>query len=60
MAEVRLQTYWCDCDPAGIVYFGNFFRLFEQVEEELYREPPPVGRSCSMRTASGCRAWKRT
>ena len=36
MAEVRLQTYWCDCDPAGIVYFGNFFRLFEQAEEELY------------------------
>jgi 4-hydroxybenzoyl-CoA thioesterase len=36
MTEVRVQTYWCDCDPAGIVYFGNFFRLFEQVEEELY------------------------
>ncbi len=36
MAEVRIQTYWCDCDPAGIVYFGNFFRLFEQAEEELY------------------------
>ena len=36
MAEIRVQTYWCDCDPAGIVYFGNFFRLFEQVEKELY------------------------
>lgn len=36
MTEVKLQTYWADCDPAGIVYFGNFFRLFEQVEEELY------------------------
>lgn len=36
MAEVRVQTYWSDCDPAGIVYFGNFFRLFEQVEEELF------------------------
>ena len=36
ITEVRLQTYWCDCDPAGIVYFGNFFRLFEQAEEELY------------------------
>lgn len=34
--EVRVQTYWCDCDPAGIVYFGNFFRLFEQAEEELF------------------------
>ena len=36
MAEVKLQTCWADCDPAGIVYFGNFFRLFEQAEEELY------------------------
>jgi YbgC/YbaW family acyl-CoA thioester hydrolase len=36
MAEVTLQTYWSDCDPAGIVYFGNFFRLVEQGEEELY------------------------
>ena len=36
MPEVRVQTYWTDCDPAGIVYFGNFFRLVEQAEEELY------------------------
>ena len=36
MPEVRVQTYWADCDPAGIVFYGNFFRLFEQVEEELY------------------------
>jgi len=36
MPEVRIQTYWSDCDPAGIVYFGNFFRLCEQAEEELY------------------------
>ena len=36
MAEVKIQTYWSDCDPAGIVYFGNFFRLFERAEEELY------------------------
>ena len=36
MAEVRLQTYWSDCDPAGIAYFGNFFRLCEAAEEGLY------------------------
>lgn len=36
MPDVRVQTYWYDCDPAGIVYFGNFFRLVEQAEEELY------------------------
>jgi 4-hydroxybenzoyl-CoA thioesterase len=36
MSEIRIQTYWADCDPAGIVFYGNFFRLFEQVEEELF------------------------
>jgi acyl-CoA thioester hydrolase len=36
MAEVRLQTYWADSDPAGIVYFANFFRLIDLAEEELY------------------------
>jgi YbgC/YbaW family acyl-CoA thioester hydrolase len=28
---------WADTDPAGIVWFGVFFRYFEQAEEELYR-----------------------
>lgn len=36
MAEVRLQTYWSDCDPAGIVYFARWFGLIEQAEEEHY------------------------
>jgi 4-hydroxybenzoyl-CoA thioesterase len=36
MTEIKVQTYWSDCDPAGIVYFGNFFRMIEQVEEEIY------------------------
>lgn len=36
MPEITVQTYWSDCDPAGIVYFGHFFRLCEQVEEQLY------------------------
>ena len=36
MTEVRLQNYWCDSDPAGIVYFANFFRLVDQAEEELF------------------------
>ena len=38
MAEIKLQTYWSDCDPAGIVYFGNFFRIIEHAEEELFRQ----------------------
>lgn len=37
MFEVKLQTYWTDADPAGIVYFSNFFRFVEQAEEELFR-----------------------
>jgi YbgC/YbaW family acyl-CoA thioester hydrolase len=28
---------WADTDPAGIVWFGVFFRYFEQAEEELFR-----------------------
>ena len=29
---------WSDTDPAGIVWFGVFFRYFENAEEELYRQ----------------------
>jgi len=36
MPDVKLRVYWADCDPAGVVYFGNFFRLIGQAEEELY------------------------
>jgi len=36
MREVRLHTYWCDSDPAGIVYFGNYLRFVDQAEEELF------------------------
>ena len=36
MREVKLQTYWPDCDPAGIVYFANFFRFIGLAEEELF------------------------
>jgi YbgC/YbaW family acyl-CoA thioester hydrolase len=28
---------WSDTDPAGIVWFGVFFRYFEHAEEDLYR-----------------------
>src|SRR5262249_3102382 len=37
MFEVRLQTYWSDADPAGIVFFPHFFRYVEHAEEELFR-----------------------
>ena len=32
----RIRVYWADCDSAGILYYGNFFRYFEIAEEELY------------------------
>ena len=28
---------WADTDPAGIVWFGVFFRYFENAEEDLFR-----------------------
>jgi len=31
-----MPVYWFDCDPAGIMYFGNFFKYFEIAEEELF------------------------
>jgi YbgC/YbaW family acyl-CoA thioester hydrolase len=37
MFEIQIQTYWDDADPAGRVYFANFFRLVEYAETELFR-----------------------
>ena len=37
MFEMRLRTYWSDSDPAGIVFYPNYFRFIEQAEEELFR-----------------------
>ena len=37
MFETRLQTYWDDADPAGLVYFAHFFRFVEYAESELFR-----------------------
>ncbi len=31
-----MRVYWSDCDPAGILYYGNFFRFFELAEEDLF------------------------
>ena len=35
--HVDLRVMWPDTDPAGIAWFGVFFRYFENAEEELYR-----------------------
>jgi acyl-CoA thioester hydrolase len=33
---VRKKVHWSDCDAAGIAWFANYFRWFEDAEEELY------------------------
>ena len=35
--HVDVRVMWSDTDPAGIVWFGVFFRYFENAEEDLYR-----------------------
>ena len=35
--HIDLRVMWSDTDPAGIVWFGVFFRYFEHAEEDLYR-----------------------
>ena len=37
MFDVRIQTSWADADPAGVVFFPNFFKFVEQADEELFR-----------------------
>jgi acyl-CoA thioester hydrolase len=37
MFETRIQTFWDDADPAGLVYFAHFFRFVEYAETELFR-----------------------
>ena len=34
---MRVQTHWTDADPAGQVYFANFFRFADYAEAELFR-----------------------
>jgi YbgC/YbaW family acyl-CoA thioester hydrolase len=34
--HVDVRVMWSDTDPAGIVWFGVFFRYFENAEEALY------------------------
>jgi YbgC/YbaW family acyl-CoA thioester hydrolase len=34
--HVDVRVRWPDTDPAGIVWFGVFFRYFENAEEDLF------------------------
>jgi len=36
--SVDVRVSWTDTDPAGIVWFGVFFRYFENAEEDLFRK----------------------
>jgi acyl-CoA thioester hydrolase len=33
---VQKKVHWSDCDAAGIAWFANYFRWFEDAEEELF------------------------
>lgn len=35
--RVNVRVHWADTDAAGIVWFGNFLRFFEEAEAELFR-----------------------
>jgi YbgC/YbaW family acyl-CoA thioester hydrolase len=35
--RVNVRVHWADTDAAGIVWFGNFFRFFEEAEDEMFR-----------------------
>jgi YbgC/YbaW family acyl-CoA thioester hydrolase len=35
--HIDVRVMWPDTDPAGIVWFGVFFRYLENAEEDLYR-----------------------
>src|SRR5262245_27993800 len=35
--HVNVRVHWADTDAAGIVWFGNFLRFFEEAEDELFR-----------------------
>jgi YbgC/YbaW family acyl-CoA thioester hydrolase len=35
--HIDARVMWADTDVAGIVWFGVFFRYFENAEEELFR-----------------------
>lgn len=37
MITVHDRVRWSDCDPAGILYFGAYVRLYEIAETELMR-----------------------
>jgi len=35
--KVNVRVHWADTDAAGIVWFGNFLRFFEEAEDEMFR-----------------------
>jgi acyl-CoA thioester hydrolase len=35
--RVNIRVHFADTDVAGVVWFANFFRFFEEAEDELFR-----------------------
>ncbi len=46
----RVTVQWGDCDPAGIVYYPNFFNYFDQASWNLFAQ---VGMTLSAMQARG-------
>jgi acyl-CoA thioesterase FadM len=47
--HIDLRVLWSDTDPAGIVWYGVFFRYFENAEEERTGGSAAIERSCCAR-----------
>ncbi len=39
MFETRLQTYWDDADPAGLVYYAHFFGSWNTPRQSCFALP---------------------
>lgn len=46
----RVTVQWGDCDPAGIVFYPNFFRYFDQASWSLFAQ---VGQTLAAMQARG-------
>lgn len=54
MITVHDRVRWSDCDPAGILYFGRYIRLYEVAETELMRA---CGAPYEQRAIEALGAW---
>lgn len=51
---IDLQVDFGDCDPAGIVFYPNFYRWFDRATHQMFRE---VGYTFAQLKQQGLIAW---